>query len=501
MEYRVEIDRLVRHYLFGAREDKVQGQELNESEKRTLSEFGHVRDYLLKHRSEYQQVFKGFSRPSITSSPDGERILIIDSSKMVIKRFESDCWIDELESPSNASAYGVFSGDGKKIAIADPVSGSIDIWQCEGGHWLKEKFLSFTPKVRSLICLNSDGNRLALGGGHDNVRIWIFRNGAWAFEQELQTRDAGSLVFSLDGKRLLIGKYGDVTRFNENRLDVWRLNDFGWGCERVIEGISSVESGFALSRKEEETVVVGVGASEVHIVDLKSGDLRQVLRHPQYAQRGPDVAGGNIFFSPDESRMATIFNDKVLIWFFEHNHWILEDEITQSELSITNVLFSVDGQKLMLGFGASSDSWREILETRFLDRGHWNNRFWLGHDDISPDGKNSLSIIWHNGWFRDYWTASIKRVGQESSFAAEDYALPKLMLLLLINRDGGAAFNDSRPHLWAIFNQLSEGTRYGLLLDYNINPPASWQRRVANTAIDLSAVLAGGYMIYRKFFK
>ncbi|MBK9747151.1 MAG: TIR domain-containing protein [Anaerolineae bacterium] len=229
-----------------------------------------------------------------------------------------------------------FSADGEFV-VSSANEPTARLWNVATGALVRE---IETTNV-NIVALSPDGRNVLSGSTIDgHIRLWNAKSGSVVQEFTNDTSVAAPIIFSADGRRVLIGTGGSGIR-------LWDV-DSGQ-MERILEGHSGALLDVAFTPNAETAVSVSIdGTMRVWDLDLTNHSNRVFLGH-----LGPAIAAA---FSPDGQMALSGGSDTMRLWNVATGDLIRPFEGHSGP--IFKVAFSADGQMaLSASFDGTARLW------------------------------------------------------------------------------------------------------------------------------------------------
>jgi DNA-binding beta-propeller fold protein YncE len=266
---------------------------------------------------------------SAVFSPDGNRILIAGSDGVHLWDIATHSEVRTFPGSTPSTSYqAVFSPDGRYILAL--TEDGIRLWNAETGATMVNNFDTGTYVGR--LSYSPDGVRVAFGMVDGSVQIWNLNT--VTLEQTFQVqRDAGNVVFSPDGKAVLVG--GDRT---QNEVYLVNLET---GEQRAFVGLRDFSNGIALSPDGQYVLAGG-----------DSADRRAILWAADTGEQVHIFSGfindvNVVTFSPDGKYALVGSADRTARIFDVESG--AEMRGFRSESYVGSVAFSPDGKTVLVG--------------------------------------------------------------------------------------------------------------------------------------------------------
>jgi WD40 repeat protein len=279
---------------------------------------------------------------SLAFSPDGTRLVSFGGewpqdkpTEMILWNANSSGLIwSQIGQPMQPSQIA-FSADGEQIAHVSgqmTAQGEITICSAASGrviHVVK------TPKIATSLVFSRDGKRLVVGGVDKIVRIVDPVSGK-VVQEIVRPHGIGRIALMPDGRRLAVCT--DALLGGANGV---YLYDLQTGVEVRIcsEGVDTMAP-IALNASG-DLLAVGFKDATVRLFDLKTN--QEILKLQGHTDTATDIC-----FSPDGNRIATGSNDRtVKLWDAATGDVLLT--LRGHSDTVTTVMFSPDGLRLATG--------------------------------------------------------------------------------------------------------------------------------------------------------
>lgn len=231
-----------------------------------------------------------------------------------------------------------FSADGQRFVSSanEPVT---RLWNVETGELIRT-FTEPTANV-NIVSINPDGSRILSGSVIDGfVRVWDAETGEVIREFGGEVSVSAPIVFSDDGRTVLIGTGGSGIRW--------------WDVEkgqllRIFEGHSGRLLDAAFSPLEQTALSVSLDGT-LRAWDL---DLSNRTRQALFGHEGPVISTA---FSPNGQWAISGGSDSIRLWDVQTGETIRLFEGHQAP--VFKVVFSADGQSVLsASFDGSARLW------------------------------------------------------------------------------------------------------------------------------------------------
>jgi WD40 repeat protein len=275
--------------------------------------------------------------------------------------------------PWSTSCDVTFSPDGRRLASAGRIVGTVQVWDAD----TSQELLTLRGHANAVkaVGFSADGRRLASAGSDGTIRLWDAHNGLELDVLIDHTGPVNAIAFSADGRWLASAGEDKIVRLWD-AVGSHRLRTFQ-GHTAPVESVAFSSDGQRLASAANRDTVVRVW-------DTTSGLELQTFKDPTFGFN-------SLAFSADGRRLAASRNDGTIkIW----------DVVTGLELRVLNglagavrgVAFSPNGQRLAsAGIGDSTVRlWDTVTGQELLAlRGHKHG---VTHVMFSPEGRRLVSM-------------------------------------------------------------------------------------------------------------
>lgn len=265
---------------------------------------------------------------AISFSPDSRQVFV--GTEQTLKVWD---WVDDAERYSlkvhtERILSIVVSPDGQYCATG---SGR-ETYLFQIKNWLKlPQKAPYGGRVTRF-----SGQQSLMIAGADRVVLWDYKKNEISFEASYERRLNGfSGAISRDAQRIIVGH-------QEMQMSCWTLGDdqLKWRVTALRpppKHYGQIRS--VLLSKDEKRVISGGGDNQIHVWDLKSGELLKSLRgHVSWVHA--------MALHPDGQRLLSVSNDQsVRLWNLETGQALWKTVGHQSK--VLDLSISRDGKKLL----------------------------------------------------------------------------------------------------------------------------------------------------------
>jgi WD40 repeat protein len=292
---------------------------------------------------------------SVAFSPDGTRVVTgtgLQTSTREAKVWDArtGMYLFDLKGHPPAAGRGeemsvAFSGDGKRILIADKTA---RVYDATTGALQLE--LKVHGDGVNCAAFSPDGTRIATGSRVDNaglVNVWDARTGKAVFDWRAHETGTTRLAFSPDGTRIVTGGWDQALRVWETQTGKLLLE---------AKGMTDYDSGVTFSPNGKR-IVAGRDDGTARVIDAQTGAVLLELKgRPRAVGLFRMTTGLSVAYSPDGTRIAT-GGGSGNRWASSYSSASVWDARTGAELLelkghtglVMSVAFSPDGERIITG--------------------------------------------------------------------------------------------------------------------------------------------------------
>jgi WD40 repeat protein len=293
-------------------------------------------------------------------SPDGELLSLTGDSRIgAVGTYPFMMWnmttgtpIAELSVSISFQHYSAQSADGTVLAIGQD-DGTIQLWNLDEPVPTGEPFrtLSSNTAVCRHLTLNSNGSRLAAGGGDQYVWVWDTTTGEQITQLKGSLSGILDTAFSPDGTLLAVGDYDGVT--------LWNAETFSRISTLSIGSVSQLVNALAFSH--DGSVLAVAAGDAITLWDTQKGEKLAEWN----AAPVPEIL--DLAFSPDGTRLASVNVDNtVTVWGLKAASSVEEESVMlYYPITASNATHLVSIERLQLA-DVRSIAWHPLYPSAFI---------------------------------------------------------------------------------------------------------------------------------------